>query len=117
MPTPPTVHRFMAFILLSLATACAGDKRPNPSDYDQSCTANSDCVLVYNDCGGCACKAAGAINQRDNQRFVDDNTQAKCPPLTGSCLCDLPPECPVCAAGRCAVAVSADDAGVRNCTP
>ena len=103
-----------------LLVACTSAKDPPPisaSDYDQTCTADSDCVEInVGDVCGCIGCGGGAINAKDEAKYQSDVTQraaechthAACPGF--DCVCSRV----ACIAKTCAVelcAVPGLDAG------
>lgn len=99
-----------ALIGLLLVTAC--DTRVLARDYEQSCAADGDCVVVAEGelCGACgpALKPA-AINRVDLARFQAERTGLTCPPRLGPLPpCAPPDDAPPpavagCNAGTCTV--------------
>jgi hypothetical protein len=96
----------VALLVLVVATGCSdGDKpRPaakkpppvavvpvgpivNPGDFDRSCTAATDCVVVKRaGCDPCAC-ATEAIASREMAKFDEAMAKAKCPEPDLSVVC------------------------------
>ncbi len=75
------------------------------TDYDQSCSVDTDCtvVLVGNLCS-CAC-TYGAIAQREGAQYAEDATAANdncTTPETCAAACE-PPGPAACTAGKCTV--------------
>lgn len=70
------------------------------SDFDQSCTADADCVTVLvGDICECGCES-GAINKRDLEKYREERGDISC-----STSCEFCPEQDpaVCKAGVCSV--------------
>ncbi|MBK8998660.1 MAG: hypothetical protein IPM35_23305 [Myxococcales bacterium] len=99
-------------LLAALVLACSSDEKKTLSadDYDQTCSANSDCVIV--DIGACECSCAhAAINVKDKPKFEHDLAQCD----TGGNSCGM---CPwmgdtvaVCTAGHCDTKLVSSDGG------
>jgi hypothetical protein len=113
---------FMFFPIASIS-ACShgGSTTIAASDYDQTCTKPTDCVVVA-DGNVCGCYQLGcgqaAINGREYERFKRDvsSLQDNCAKWTGSCpdgciyserTC-IAGRCDVCHTQECAAATFAD---------
>lgn len=82
-----------------LALASAGcDTEIAATDYDTSCSADTDCVNVtVGDICKCSCEA-GAINKKDQTSYDEDRLTIACGAVCSSC----PPYAdPVCRANIC----------------
>ena len=105
-----------AVLFLVFIGACAGLESVRASEYDQSCSVDTDCVLVnelaVNDSQCSECNV-GAVNAKDAPRMRDDVNE-----MRGECPQDAPTElCKPfdgragCVGGRCTVVPKAQDAG------
>lgn len=114
------MRRILTVAALCVSSICCNlaiPPHPDPQDYAQDCTSDSDCVAVaVKDCSqtACNCGYAGAINRRDEQRFNEDESRTVCvrpPPLFGMCNCaDF--RVAACRDGTCTlVAFNSPDAG------
>jgi hypothetical protein len=105
-----------AVLSLSFIAACAGLESVRASEYDQSCAADADCVLVNelavenSQCSECN---VGAVNVKDAPRMRDDVTEMRgeCPQDAPSALCAAVDGRAGCVSGRCTVVPIAQDAG------
>jgi hypothetical protein len=113
--------RLVLVFLVGVVAGCTQDPGPtDPSRYNQQCTVDQDCVLVFQRACPCTCDdcrpAAGAVNRSDRERFKHDEEAARpCPQRTqlqGCMVCDCVGESRVaaCQCGRCAAVFP--DAGV-----
>ncbi len=90
--------------LAALALAACSQTTIQASDYDQSCTAATDCRAVpAGDVCACACDY-DAINAKDEQRYNADYAERR-DACSGADLCGACPElpAPLCAKGKCVV--------------
>lgn len=73
------------------------------SDFDQSCTAATDCVAVFEGqiCSPCGCPNA-AIAKKDLQEYASTRAAANCPQTDIACDACAAPAVD-CAAGKCAI--------------
>jgi hypothetical protein len=94
----PTVGYAGALCFSDAACHCAVIRA---SDYDQSCTTDSDCMAVTegNSCRPCFACPNAAINGRDLDRYQSDVAAATT--VVNTCDCFAPLAC--CHAGRCGV--------------
>lgn len=98
----------------ALALACSSDddrkKALSADDYDQTCSVDTDCVIV--DIGACECSCDhAAINVKDKPKFEQDLAQCD----TGGSSCGM---CPwmgdtiaFCNAGHCDSKLVSSDGG------
>jgi hypothetical protein len=88
-------------VLLALAGAApACIRTTDPAGYDQTCSADADCVSVASHCLCCG-EPAGAINRRDLDRYRLDDGKNKCPPGP-PCNANCAEHPAVCSGGTCA---------------
>lgn len=97
-----------ACLLLTTVSACGGIAVIEAREYERSCQANQDCVLIIEGNPCCGCSNA-AINRSDLERYRDD---------TGTCKAQCDIGCPddveaYCSAGICDIRKIAEQA----CTP
>ena len=93
------VVRFVILLFLArTSTACI--KTTDPEGYDQTCSADADCVSVASHCLCCG-EPAGAINRRDLDRYRLDDAKNTCPPGP-PCNADCAEHPAVCSGGTCA---------------
>src|SRR5580698_9230225 len=88
-----------------LRVICAADASIQPilaTNYDQSCTADSDCVAEgFGDpCTECLNCASGAINEKSVPQYGTDVAKA---PRGAICFCAFGPAGPCCVDGICQV--------------
>ena len=87
---------------LLLASGAACDPSMNPTDYDRDCAADDDCVAVeFEDV--CACPD-GAINKRDEPRYVEERNKKRLDVCDQSIETDCAPADAVCADEQCEIA-------------
>jgi hypothetical protein len=89
-----------ALLITVVAYGCGHDHTISASAYDQTCSVDTDCVVVASGCG-CG-EVAAAINVADLARFEADARRAAegCPASTESCRPSPPAAC---AQGTCVV--------------
>lgn len=94
----------LSLVALSVAAwACSSEdekKTLSADDYDQTCSVDTDCVIV--DIGACTCTCDSAtINVKDKPKFEQDRAQCD----TGGSSCGMCPwmgsAVPYCNAGHC----------------
>jgi hypothetical protein len=88
-----------------LRLVCAADasaQRIVPTNYDQSCAVDSDCVAVgFGDpCTQCLYCANGAINETSEAQYRADRAKTPESPI---CFCAFAPAGPCCVDGMCQV--------------
>ena len=96
---------------------CSGDAKVPTiviSDYDLSCTQDSDCtaIAVGNSCDACswACSSA-SINVQSSSQYDDDKARLSAGlNLSGTCFCPGIPN-PTCCNRQCSLSQSCSDAG------
>ncbi|MDP1918106.1 MAG: hypothetical protein Q8L14_17810 [Myxococcales bacterium] len=106
------MRALFAAAVLMLGAAC--DTRVSAKDYNQTCTANAECVVISEAefCQPCgAVFTAAAINVAELSRYErerDAISKSGCPPRLGPTPLCLPPQPvpavelrPVCNAGTC----------------
>ena len=90
----------VALLLVVFGGACSDTLLAE--DYTTACSGDAECVAVLvGDMCECAC-TLGAINVSDLERYQEDRADIDC---SAQCEpCD-PPGDPVCASGKCAIAL------------
>ena len=92
------VLTIISFVLLGVGSGCSSEILA--TDFDQSCSADTDCVSVLvGDMCSCAC-TTGAINKRDLPAYTEERGDISCSIDCGPCP-EL--ETPVCKSGACSV--------------
>lgn len=91
---------------LLLALACAPTP-PDPADFDVTCDAAEDCVVVYTDVSSCSCSCDVAALSVEGAAAWDEAVAAYHERERVTCLINCAP-CPeppaaTCDAGTCAV--------------
>ncbi len=109
-----------ASVLATTGSAASGDgpcRMVQPSNYDQSCAADTDCVFVregFNACSPyCPCGASAVVNVRAQAHYSADLSQALAGATPSMCICPARPPStlvPSCQNGMCALAPWAQDA-------
>ncbi|MEW5855131.1 MAG: hypothetical protein AB2A00_40520 [Myxococcota bacterium] len=85
-----------------MLTGCG--RELSATDYDRSCSADSDCVVIEEgDPCGCTCPNA-AINGKDKARYDQDRAfvERMCNPLGPVCMADCIGGTAHCQSGSCA---------------
>jgi hypothetical protein len=90
------MSRLLRWIPCVLLLGCSTTIDAN--DYDRSCVASTDCVLIsVGDICDCACERS-AINRSDFERYQDDRGSISCNKQCGVCADE---HVPTCVAGTC----------------
>lgn len=105
---PLSKRSWLAFSVAAAVGACAYTvgTHAQPSDYDQTCTVDGDCVAVWEkscEDPGCNCEPVGAVNQKDATRFKEDEDRVRClDTRPGAAQCDCVAFEAFCSGGKCA---------------
>ena len=105
-----------ALVFFVIVAACSGLESVRASDYDQSCVADTDCVLVnelvVND-GECSDCNIGPVNVKDAPRMRSDvmDMRDDCPTDGPSASCAAAAGVAGCVSGHCAIVPKPQDTG------
>lgn len=106
-------RRFVGLVVLA-AVACASSTTTTPTkidikatDYDQSCTAPSDCTPIYEGSGCCNICPSAAINVKDKSKY-DSAAQQRQSGCIGVA-------CPAIACAGFTLACNANKCAIQSC--
>ena len=96
-----SLKRMAGVLAASLGVALAGCGHTiSADDYDRTCAADADCVVIFTgDVCGCGCNTGG-INKKDLDKSEADRKAVTCVsrPVCGACQGTVA----VCSSGKCA---------------
>lgn len=94
-------HVLVAVTVVFAITAAGCDTEITAEEFDTSCTADADCVVItVGDVCKCGCEA-GAINKKDHETYKEERLKIACSAVCEECT-GLPEE-GVCRTGICSV--------------